>query len=492
MIKRLTLCLLVVLQLAVFSKAWADEEPVRLGISPLEYGGPYFDLTLRPGESRQLKVEVGNYGKGTTEARTFAADVYTIVNGGFGARLDNESQTRTTLWLDYPTKVVELAPGKGLQQTFTVIVPGDAVPGEYITSLVVQNARPIEGGGGDVALRQVQRQAIAVAITVPGARMPALTIDGFEYRQAAGASLIVVSLSNPGNVRLKPAGEFVLHDDKGSEVTRYPVIMDSFYAWTSTTVEIPFAGTLNPGSYAASLTLAAEGTSVTSGSVRVDVPEPKKAPAALPPGSELDQRAQINQRKLHSSSSWWLWAVVAIVGVLVLMSLYPSRRAWSERVLVLFGRIAGSLSLPRSSAALASALASSSRMPQARAAVRVPPPLAKLGPENPVSPPPLPDFNGPWRVINTVANGREAGEVEVHDIRLSQNGSRVNGGNAELLIHGTIDGETANLQYGHRTLGYTGVFSWRILPNGSAYGSFKESPPRQGTSQVLRAGADIP
>src|SRR5438046_263840 len=132
---------MMVLQLAlVGSAAGEGNDFPTFGISPLDYKGAYFDLILKPGETRQLKVEVGNYGKVEGEARTFAADVYTIVNGGFGAKLDDEHKAGTTLWLDYASKTLLLPAGKALQQSFTVQVPIGTLPGEYITSLVVQNS----------------------------------------------------------------------------------------------------------------------------------------------------------------------------------------------------------------------------------------------------------------------------------------------------------------------------------------------------------------
>lgn len=274
--------------------ALAEGPDVNLGISPLDYAGQYFDITLRAGETRELKVEVGNHGKDTARARTYAANVYTIVNGGFGAALDGDQPAGATLWLDYPAKTVELDRGKALQQTFIVRVPADATPGEHITSLVVQNETPTtaSSAGGGVAIRQVKRSVIAVAITVPGPRAPALTIGDFEHKVVAGASVISARVNNTGNVRLKPSGELVLRDGQGKEVTRYPIAMDTFYAGTSTTVEVPFETTLLQGGYSTSLQLSDASGATAARSVSLEIRIPKDAPPAPSSGS---QRAGANQ-----------------------------------------------------------------------------------------------------------------------------------------------------------------------------------------------------
>ena len=79
----------------------ADSAPIRLVLHPVGQGGAFFDLAMQPGESRRLEVQIGNDGSVAIAARTYAADVYTIVNGGFGGRLRDEVTTGTTRWLTY-------------------------------------------------------------------------------------------------------------------------------------------------------------------------------------------------------------------------------------------------------------------------------------------------------------------------------------------------------------------------------------------------------
>lgn len=292
--------LLLIVALAGFGTvrpSLADSpDQISLGIAPLDYKGQYFDLTMAPGESRELKVEVANHGAKQIAARTYAADAYSITGGGFGARLDGEPATGTTLWLAYPSQTIDLPPGQGLTRSFSVTVPADAEPGEYITSLVVQNAEPTAAGSGGVVIRQVQRTVIAVAITVPGERKPALAIGAVEHKFLSAKSIVTATVTNTGNVRLKPSGELVVAGMDGREVSRFALTMDSVYAGGTASIEIPFEKALLPGDYHVTLTLDYEGGTARAVDVPLKVPKPTQAEAGGAP-SAADGTAVVNQQQ---------------------------------------------------------------------------------------------------------------------------------------------------------------------------------------------------
>jgi len=230
----------------------ADE--VKLIFLPVGQPGPYFDVTMRPGEKRAFEVSVGDAAEARVAVRTYAADVYTIINGGFGGRLRDEARSGMTTWLDYPSATMELRAGEAVQRPFTVTVPLDAGPGEYIASLVLENEEPIHTDG-TVSINQFVRQAVAVVVTVPGERLPRLTIGAASHQVVAGRSIASIAVANPGNVRLKPAVGFTLFDASGATISQTRLQMDTFYARTSTVVEVPLAALLLPGAYTIRLSL---------------------------------------------------------------------------------------------------------------------------------------------------------------------------------------------------------------------------------------------
>ena len=168
-----------------------------------------------------------------------------------------------------------------MHRSVTVAVPPNVVPGEYISSIVLENDQPIHGAGA-VALDQIIRQAIAVVITVPGDRAPAITIGGATHKVVGGKSTIAVAVQNTGNVRLAPSGDLTLFDASGAEVSRATIPMDTFYAQSATLVEVPLAALLLPGRYTIRLTLddAVQGVTATEPAIVLIVDAPEAAAAA--------------------------------------------------------------------------------------------------------------------------------------------------------------------------------------------------------------------
>ena len=224
------------------------ESGVGLALLPVGQPASYFDLTMQPGEARSLEVEISNNGDQAITARTYAADVYTIVNGGFGGRLRDEAATGATRWLDYGSDLLDLTVGQRSYRSFTVTVPLESGPGDYITTIVLENEEPIQMEGS-VGADQVVRQAVGVLVTVPGERAPRLEIGDASHAFVAGRSSLSVAVANPGNVRLKPLVDLTLFDRDLDKVEHASLQMDSFYADTETFVEVQMDALLLPGEY---------------------------------------------------------------------------------------------------------------------------------------------------------------------------------------------------------------------------------------------------
>ncbi|MDQ3690629.1 MAG: DUF916 domain-containing protein, partial [Chloroflexota bacterium] len=245
---------------AVSAPVLADHEAPRLGLAPIGEDGQFFDLTLQPGETADLQLEIASFGHEDVQARTYAADAYSIINGGFGAELFGEPGSGATRWIDYPTKEVMLGRRDALVIDFSVTVPTGTLPGEYITSVVAENIHPYSGATGSIALEQVNRTAIAVAVEVPGRKDPALAIGSVAHKASGGTSFVTFEVANTGNVHLKPRGRFILRDTAANELATVPALMDSVYAGSATQFEAPLGEALVPGEYCADLSLTDEET----------------------------------------------------------------------------------------------------------------------------------------------------------------------------------------------------------------------------------------
>jgi len=229
--------LLCAVALATAGPAAAVGDGAELGLRVVGQSGSHYDLTMLPGDAVELELEITNNSDRQASAYTYAADVYTTVNGGFGGRLRDEPTSGATRWLDYDAETLFLAVGAQSVRSFTVTVPDDTAPGEYITSIVLETELVD------------QRQALAVVVTIPGKRSPALEIGEATHSVVGLASVLSVAVSNNGNVRLSPTVTLELRDSAGAHLTDASLHMDSFYALTDSSVEASLDVLLLPGTY---------------------------------------------------------------------------------------------------------------------------------------------------------------------------------------------------------------------------------------------------
>lgn len=237
----------------------AEPEPPSFLLQPVGQEASYFAITQEPGTEQEYSVMLGNAGTQPVTALTYVADAYTLVNGGFGVETAEDPASGATTWVDYSTETLDLEAGETLERNFTVNVPADTAPGQYIAGLVIQTAESIAVGDTGM-LRQIIKQSIAVFVTVPGPESPELTIGQPDITQAASTNSLVVEVQNPGNVFLNPSGTVTMTTEDGEPVVSSPVAMGPVYAGTATTLELVVPTMLAPGDYRVSITLEDEET----------------------------------------------------------------------------------------------------------------------------------------------------------------------------------------------------------------------------------------
>lgn len=260
-------------------------EPPAFLLEPVGQDGSYFTVTMEPGSTQELTVAFGNGGKEPVSALTYLSDAYTLVNGGFGVHAPEEPTSGVTTWIDYPTETLELASGSRLERTFTVTVPEDAEPGQYISALSIQTAEPIAVGDSDM-LRQIIKKSVAVFVIVPGPERVELEIGEVRVEQAASSSTLIIDIRNPGNVFLNPEGTVEVTTADGKPVLSAPVAMGPVYAGTGTTLEVYIPTVLEAADYTVSVSLGDEkrGVTIEEPALAVVVAEPLAAatPVAEP------------------------------------------------------------------------------------------------------------------------------------------------------------------------------------------------------------------
>ena len=248
-------------------------------------------------------VDLINSSETVAAFRTYAADVYTLVGGGFGAKLAGEAASGTTTWLGYPAETGTLQAGQTSPRTFTVTVPAGTAAGDYISSVVIEDATPTATGTTGVSVRI----AVAVAIRVPGALTPAFIGQSASETHRSGRSVVAVTIDNTGNALLKPAGTVRVTNARNTTVFTSSVVMDSFYAHTATTIEAEIPHVLPAGIYSVTLSLVDPTTETrmteTTHQFHVAAVLPVKAPPAASPAG--------------LAVPWW-WISLSAVAVLLI------------------------------------------------------------------------------------------------------------------------------------------------------------------------------
>jgi len=179
---------------------------------------------------------------------------------------------------------MDLEPGVRMERTFTVTVPDDAEPGQYISALAIQTAESVAVGESDM-LRQIIKKSIAVFIIVPGPETPGLEIGEARVEQTSTSNSLVIDVRNTGNVYLNPSGTITMTTAAGEQVLTTPVTMGPVYAGDETTIELFIPTILAAGDYTVSVDLADESTGVSAEmqDVTLAVAEPPSDVAAAEP-----------------------------------------------------------------------------------------------------------------------------------------------------------------------------------------------------------------
>jgi hypothetical protein len=238
-----------------------------------DYENGYFDdVSIDPGKSLELSVEIRNFGSVPTELRTFKANAHSGANGGFVPGAQDETPFGSAAWSDYPSQTLYLQPGDSEVISFTVTVPNDTEPGQYISGLVVETAAPL-AIEGSMDLSQIISYSISLSIVVPGEAVMGFEIGEPEVTSSASIS---VPVRNTGNYLVKPAGSVTITKDDGTIIHTAQVEMGSIYAHLETVILVILPDQIQPGQYliAASLVDERSGASTELAPRAVVLPEP--------------------------------------------------------------------------------------------------------------------------------------------------------------------------------------------------------------------------
>jgi hypothetical protein len=238
----------------------AVEAPVFGIIAVGDFPNGFFDdVEVTQGSSVELTAAFVNTGTVPVNLRSFKVNALSGPNGGFVAGEENDSPIGATAWIDFEPYEFALDANEQLGLRFTVTVPEDAQPGQYISGLAAVTTDEYAIPGSSM-LTQARAYYISVGILVPGELTHSFELGTPTVEDAA----IVIPIANTGNYLVRPAGELTLTNANGEISHRSMIEMGSVYAALATTVVAGIPAQTPPGDYLVNLSLTDPASGATA------------------------------------------------------------------------------------------------------------------------------------------------------------------------------------------------------------------------------------
>ncbi|MBF8184839.1 DUF916 domain-containing protein [Nonomuraea sp. K274] len=159
-------------------------------------GRPNYSYTLNPGGRLEDGLVVVNRGTTPLHLAVYAADAFTDERGRLDLVTKEAKPARVGAWVHPDRPDVTVRPGESAEVPFTVALPKDAAPGEYM-------------GGIVTSLTPERRLGIRIRLRVGGELRPSLSVEDLRVRYAGtsnpfgkGDVTVTYTIHNTGNAIL--------------------------------------------------------------------------------------------------------------------------------------------------------------------------------------------------------------------------------------------------------------------------------------------------
>jgi hypothetical protein len=319
--------LAVVIGIATFAALAAGVAPARaaegsdvVSVKPaegsrLDPNRSYFVLDEGPGAVVTQSVVVTNFNKHAVDVEVDPVDGMTAGGTGAAYGRPDSAPSRTGTWISVSTPAFSLEPGASRSVPFTVRVPDDVGPGQYLAG--ISTIVPLEdkagtttatGNGAQFDITLQAQRVIAVQVNVPGPAAPKLVISGATPSANSDGITLKIGITNEGNAFARGTGLITVADTG----LRKEFEIDTFVSKTSISYSVPWTTELVPGSHEVKVRLAYDGGRIASWTGAVDITGTTKR----------DLEAQLENTRIVDDGSGarsplvWI-GLVAILGCIV-------------------------------------------------------------------------------------------------------------------------------------------------------------------------------
>ncbi|WP_327290496.1 WxL protein peptidoglycan domain-containing protein [Streptomyces sp. NBC_01198] len=164
-----------------------------------------FSYSVNPGGQVKDTMTVANRGKAPLTLAVYASDGYTTGNGQLDLLTRDKKSVGIGAWVRAGRADVVVKPGQSADVPFTVTVPANATPGDYVGGILTSLKQPDAEQGITVD----RRLGIRIAVRVSGALKPSLAVENLHTHYsgtldpfAKGDATVTYTVHNTGNAVL--------------------------------------------------------------------------------------------------------------------------------------------------------------------------------------------------------------------------------------------------------------------------------------------------
>jgi hypothetical protein len=242
--------------------------------SHLDPHSSYYVLTMSPGQTVTQKVTITNPNSHAVLVDIGGVDAGT--SGATGASYGTpSSQPKSTgEWITFVTDQLQLQPDTGRTVPFTISVPSNVGPGQYLAG--VSAAVPLDathstvqaqGHSAKFNVTLEPQRILAVEVDVPGPRQPHLAVTGVRPVVQGDTLRLQFAIKNSGNAFAKGSGSVTVPDTN----TRDNFSIDTFVSHTSIEYGVPWTKNIVPGTHTVTIRLVDQTGRIVTWSGAVDV-----------------------------------------------------------------------------------------------------------------------------------------------------------------------------------------------------------------------------
>ncbi|MEN3535156.1 DUF916 domain-containing protein [Microbispora sp. ZYX-F-249] len=185
-----------------------------------------YSYTLNPGGRLRDGLVIANHGTTPLHLVVYAADGFTTEQGRLDLRGREAKPARVGAWVRTDRPDVTVPPGESAEVPFTVALPQDAEPGEYMGGIVTE---PASAGAADG-----RRLGIRVRLRVGGELRPSLSVRDLDVRYSGtpnplgkGDATVTYTIRNTGNAILAARQAVSVSGPFGRWDVQAPAVDDS-------------------------------------------------------------------------------------------------------------------------------------------------------------------------------------------------------------------------------------------------------------------------